>query len=154
MPPKQIIGVLGALGLALAGCGSSGGAATPHFAARADAICARADAQIEALRRSGASLPAIATTTAAEVPIVQAEVTQLAALTAPHAERTQFAQTLSTGREEISLIGKLIAAIHAGDRARIAALAVQGNAIELRATATATALGLSDCTQQAEPGGD
>jgi hypothetical protein len=31
---------------------------------------------------------------------------------------------------------------------------VQGNAIELRATATATALGLSDCTQQAEPGGD
>jgi hypothetical protein len=151
--PKRIIGVLGALGLVLAGCGSSGGATTPHFAARADAICARADAQLEALPRSGATLRAIAASTSAEVPIVQAEVTQLAALTAPHAERTQFARTIATAREEIGLIGKLIAAVHAGDRARIAALALRGNTVELQATASAAALGLTDCTQQAQPGG-
>lgn len=153
MVRRQTIAVLGTLGLAVAGCGSSGGAATPDFAARADAICARADAQIEALPKPGASLAAIATSTSAEVPIVQAEVTQLAALTAPSAKRAQFAQALATAHQEIELIGKLIGAVHADDRARIASLALEGNAIDLRARASATALGLTDCTQQAQPSG-
>ncbi len=152
LSPARVLSVASAVSLALvlAGCGGSG--TTPQFAARANAICGQADTEIEALPAAHSrSLHALATEARSEVPIVRSEVARLAALTAPSSEREEFTTALALERSEIGLIGKLIIAVDARDRARIARLAEQGDRIDARAKTATTELGLSECSIDAQP---
>jgi hypothetical protein len=152
MPRTAIpVAALAALALLLAGCGSS--APTPHFAAIADTICANADGEIGALPAARGSLRSLARAARRELPIVRVELTQLAALTAPAGEKTQFASALSSTRVEVALVAKLIAAVRAHEPSRIATLALHASAVDSRAKTAMTSLGLTACAREAAPRG-
>jgi putative Ca2+/H+ antiporter (TMEM165/GDT1 family) len=74
-------------------------------------------------------------------------------LKAPSSERARFAQALSASRRANKLIGQLIIAVRAGDRARIAALALAANTSDIQTRTAASALGLTACAKAVEPRG-
>jgi hypothetical protein len=159
MARNVTMAIVGAAVLALAGCGSSqgggtgGGGGTPDFLATAKAICASANAEIASLPRPGPSLASQAQEASIELPIIHTELTELAVLKAPSSERARFAQALSASRRATKLIGELIIAVRAGDRARIAALALAANTSDIQTRTAASALGLTACAKAVEPSG-
>jgi hypothetical protein len=136
--------------IALTACGGSAHT-TPHFVAVANGICANTTQQLDSLARPGASLGALATSAASEVPIVSAEVTQLAGLTPPSAERGAFATALSASRRQIAVIKLLIGAVRAGNHDRIVSLALEDRRVDAAAKTATADLGLTKCAQNAQP---
>jgi hypothetical protein len=150
--PTLSCAALLAASIGLSACGASAHT-TPHFVAVANAICIDATQQLDALAKPSTSLTALATSAAAEVPIVSAEVNQLATLTPPPAERPEFAAALSATRRQIAVIKLLIGAVRADNRARIISLALQARTVDAAAKAATTRLGLTKCAQSAQPAG-
>ena len=145
-------GLFGSLALALTSCGSSA-EPTRHFAAIADTICTNADGAIAALPVEGASLPSLARTAARELPIVRAELSQLAVLTAPTSKADAFARALASTRRETALVAQLLAALRAGQASRVATLALEGRVVDTQAKTAMTTLGLDACAREATPRG-
>ncbi|HUB76130.1 MAG TPA: hypothetical protein VL977_03690 [Solirubrobacteraceae bacterium] len=146
-----------AAALALAGCGAGHGPTpdahpTRQFAAIASSICANADANIEALHATGGSLAALARATAREVPIIDGELTQLAALTPPARERAPYRAALALSHHALGLVARLVAAVRAGDRAQAGVLALRARAADAAAKTAMAGLGLAACAREALPG--
>jgi hypothetical protein len=151
-PPTAMLRRLAliAVPIALTACGTSAHT-TPHFLAVANAICADTTQQLDSLAKPGPSLGALATAAATEVPIVSAEVTQLASLTPPSAERAAFAKALSASRRQITVIRALIGAVRAGNHDRIVSLALEDRRVDADAKTATADLGLTKCAQNAQP---
>lgn len=137
--------VVAAALLALTGCGESGtNGAT--FVSQANRICAEANRRI-------ASLPAINTiadllkTGPREISAANSAITKLGALTPPSATRGKVRQLISGLTEETALIGEVVAAARAGNVTQAQALAAQASARNASDRATATSLGLTECTK-------
>jgi hypothetical protein len=142
---------LSTVALGVAACGGSTATTTPHFLVLANSVCALADRRIDALPTPGRSLRSYATLAAREIPVVKAEVAQLALLTAPPSERSTYAIALSRTRHQVALIGLLVAAVRSDDRSRVASLALELNAVDVQAKAATIALGLKACTREVAP---
>jgi hypothetical protein len=143
---------LATLALALTACGGSSATTQAEFVKQANAICARANAKINAFPAAQSSLSSLAALAAKEVPIVATEVDQLASLTPPSAKQAAFATALSDTRHEINEIRLLIAAVHAENRPRVVALARQDSKIDAQAQTATAALGLTTCARNGQPG--
>ena len=83
--------------LLLAGCGSSSSSSSSSssFAAQANSICAAAGAQINALPAPGNSLASVAASIDSQIPLEQAELTKLKALTPPSAQAADWQTALN-----------------------------------------------------------
>jgi hypothetical protein len=130
----------------LSACGGSAHT-TPHFVAVANAICLNTAQELDSSEGRGTSLGALASSAAAEVPIVSGEVSQLAALTPPAGERAMFATALSATRRQIAVIKLLIGAVRAGNHDRIVSLALQDRTIDAAAKTATADLGLTACAR-------
>jgi hypothetical protein len=135
--------------LALTGCGgSSTNANGATFVSRANGICAEANHKI-------ASLPAINTiadllkTGPQEISAANSAVAKLRALTPPSAKQGKLRQLISGLTEETALIGEVVAAVRAGNVTQAQSLAAQASARNASDHATATSLGLTECTKSA-----
>jgi hypothetical protein len=144
-------GAITALAVVLAGCG--GASATPHFQTAADTICANANRLIEALPPVAGTLGSEAAGAQAELPIVSVEYNQLARLTAPGSEATQFAQALAADKQEVALLPKLVLAVRAFNTTQVGNLAVRGETLVAQATSSMGAIGLVECAREVEPRG-
>lgn len=140
------------LAVALSGCGSTM-KVTPDFSAIANTICTGADAEIVALPAEHRSLASLARAARQELPIVRYELTQLSELTAPVDKATEFASALASTRLEVELVTRLIAALHAQNAARIAAVALAAEEADRQAKTTMTSLGLGACAREVVPRG-
>jgi hypothetical protein len=149
-PRRIALGALLALSLALTACGGSSGSTQAAFVKQANAICARANKKIDAFPAAQSSLASLAALATKQVPIVAAEVNQLASLTPPSAKRAEFATALSDTRHEINEIRLLIAAVHAENRAQVVALARQDRTIDAQAQTATAALGLTSCARNGQ----
>lgn len=132
-----------AVALVVAGCGSS--RATSKFVAQANAICTKADKQIEAIAPPEAAISAYVAAAREEVPIVQAEISRLATLKPPSGERVPFAQAIADARDDVSLAGELISALKDGDEAKLGAILERSKQIDANTRTETALLGVKDC---------
>jgi hypothetical protein len=135
--------------LALTGCGGSGTNANgATFVSQANRICAEANRKI-------ASLPAINSiadllrTGPRELSAANSAVAKLRVLTPPSADKGKVRQLISGLTEETALIGEVVAAARAGNVTQAQLLAAQASARNASDHATATSLGLTECTKSA-----
>jgi hypothetical protein len=135
--------------LALSGCGgSSTNANGARFVSQANRVCAEANSKI-------ASLPAINSiaellkTGPRELSAANSAVAKLRALTPPSASKGKVRQLISGLTEETALIGEVVSATRAGNVTQAQSLAAQASARNASDHATATSLGLTECTTSA-----
>jgi hypothetical protein len=152
--PKLLSAMLAAG--ALAGCGGSSSTSTSadsgaNFVAQANQICA-------AVNRKIAALPAINTPAEVikslpqEVAVITAAVGQLKALTPP-ADHKAIADQLTSGLgQEGALLQQIVAALKAGDAAKLKSLATRETSLNTTDGARAKSLGLTECTKNVEAG--
>jgi hypothetical protein len=140
----------------IAGCGGGGHAhshstttAANSFAARADAVCQTANAQIRQLA-APASTPAGVTRYAGELlPIARTMTTKLGAIDPPGASKAEYARFLAVLRSDVAELRR----VHAGSLTA-QQLAAAARAIDARGGAQdAQQLGLSACQQTPKPKG-
>jgi hypothetical protein len=140
----------------LAGCGGSNSTSTStnsgaNFVARANQICATVNSKI-------AAMPAITTPAEVikslpqEVAVITGAVAQLKALTPPADHKTTAEQLISGLGQEGTLLQQIIAALKAGDAAKLKTLANQETALNKTDGARAKSLGLTECTKNIEAG--
>jgi hypothetical protein len=139
---RNCLVILPLLAIAVASCGGS--SATPNFAGAANAICARADGQIEALVPSTNTPKAEARLLRKAFAIAQVEYDRLSRLTAPGLQ--EQTHLLALGREESAALnhGEVSAAYKLLDRSNRYAAA---NDLAM------SALGLKACAANPQPRG-
>jgi hypothetical protein len=149
-PPRRIAaaGLIAICALTLAACGSSKSLAT-----QANAICAAANKQVRALPKSPNTLQGLASSAQRELPIGQAEIAKLAALTAPAGERARFGGAISDLREEAHAVREVIADVHAGKTHAITVIGAQLAPVERDLDTKAAALDIGQCTKNVSPQG-
>jgi hypothetical protein len=140
----------------VAACGGSNSTSTStdsgaHFVARANQICATVNSKI-------AAMPAINTPAEVikllpqEVAVITGAVAQLKALTPPADHKTTAEHLISGLGQEGTLLQQIIAALKAGDAAKLKTLANQETSLNKTDSARAKTLGLTECTKNVEAG--
>ncbi len=141
--------------LVLAGCGgsSSSSSSSSNFTSEANAICAQFGAQINALPAPSNTGASAAASLDAQIPIEQAEIAKLKALTPPSSQASDWQTALSNLEQTIALSPQLSAAAKAGDAAQVQALVAKAKPLTDEATSVANKLGLTKCAANYQPGG-
>ncbi len=140
--------------LVLAGCGgSSSSSSSSNFTSEANAICAQFGAQINALPAPSNTGAAAAASLDSQIPIEQAELAKLKALTPPSAQAADWRTAISNLEQTIALSPQLSAAAKAGDAAQVQALVAKAKPLTDQATSIANKLGLTKCAANYQPGG-
>jgi hypothetical protein len=152
--PKLLVPMLTAA--ILAGCGGSTSSTTSAdtgaaFIAKANQVCATVNQKIAAMPALNTAAEIIKSEPQ-EVALITSAVAQLKALSPP-ADKKATADALISGLgQEGSLLGQLIAALKAGDAAKVKTLANQETTLNQADGARAKTLGLTECTKNVEPG--
>lgn len=149
MLPRAAISVLAVL--LLAACGGSSSSSEHRFVARANAICAKAQARAKRLKAPGASA-AGDRRFIEQVSVLLAQVSEeLASVKAPASKRAAYRRFVTGTRREVTHLKQYAAALGTNDRNRAgkALAAIEANTLN----AQAAALGLSTCARAVEPTG-
>jgi hypothetical protein len=147
----RICAATAALGLLLVGCGAAKG--TPDFVAKANAICAGANRQVEALPTQADTLRGLVASVSAEVPLAQAELTKLKALTAPSGKEAIFAKVLTNLGAELAAVQQIIKDARHSRTSAIAAIGQRMAPVANELDSEAIALGVTQCTKNVSPEG-
>jgi len=164
------IGVLAgvaAMAIAIAGCGgdddttdtgatgasgASGTALTQEeFVSQANAICADANSQVEALQAPGNDIQSAGDYASQVVDISAPLIEQMAALVPPADLQAQFDDYVQSVRDQSDLAQQLADAADAGDTQQAQSIAQQLQAADN--DPQAKALGLTECAKDAHPQG-
>lgn len=140
------------LALALGGCG--GPSVVPAFTARATAICRATDGKLGSLAApqagstgSGSGSAALAKLVGEEIPIDEAEVRRLAALSAPSGLRVAFADAVAEAGSDVKLLVKVEAALRGHSQTALSAVTSQSGAASAIAVAGMKRLHLPVCAR-------
>jgi hypothetical protein len=139
-----------ALCLLAAGCMSSGGTSSEprltkaEYLKQADAICAKYDAELEALPQPD-TLEALARMAETAKPIAANGVQQLRALQPPEELADEVDAWLDRNDANVDAIERLHDAAAAGDETGVQKVAAEAADNEQQADLMAAALGLTDC---------
>jgi hypothetical protein len=140
---RRIACAVTAAALLLAACGRS--SAGSEFVARANRICARADAKLDALPAVKPTIRSYDRAQRAEVAIVNAEIAALSALKAPRGRRVPFRRVIANARADVGLSELLLDALHNGQPAKLRALVGAARALDERTEAVTARLRVSQC---------
>jgi hypothetical protein len=116
---------------------------TPHFAAKASAICTTTDKQVEALPTPAHTLQSLEKSAGAELLLIRGEVSKLEQLTPPPSKRAIFLAALSLMNEETAIDQRAIFA--AGNKAESAKLATKARSIGAALDTFLVRLGIAPC---------
>ena len=136
-----------AAALLLTACGRS--SAGSEFVARANRICARADAELDALPALKPTVRSYDRAQRAEVAIVNVEIAALAALKPPRGRRVPFRRVIANARADVGLSELLLEALHSGQHAKLRALVVAARRLDERTEAVTARLRISQCGRTA-----
>jgi hypothetical protein len=168
-----IAGCVAVGSLALAGCGggddttsagttgASGVAGTEplskeEFVSQANAICADASQQIEALEappENAQSLTEVVPFFTQGLAIARETAAELEALTPPAELQDERDQLVADAKKELALAAKQLAGLKANDAAQFEALKGQVDAIEKKDDRIASSIGLTECAKDVKPQG-
>ena len=132
-----------AAALLLTACGRS--SAGSEFVARANRICARADAELDALPSVKLTIGSYDRAQRAEVAIVNVEIAALSALKPPRGRRAAFRRVIANARADVGLSELLLEALHNGQHAKLRALVGAARALDERTEAVTARLRVSQC---------
>lgn len=141
--PLLLAAAAGATTVALAACGG-GGASREEFLAKADAICAQADAEIAALGRPTTVDGAVETIDRLRE-ISERQLADLRALEAPGADREKLDEMFALADEQLSLSTDYRDAIAQQDRDLIRELADRANRLRAEGQQAARDYGFRVC---------
>jgi hypothetical protein len=148
---SRLIMIISVLAVALVACGGS--SVTPHFFATADAICANANRQIEALAPPTKAPGSIAAVLRRGFAYARAEYQRLSSLTAPSGRERLFVTGLQASAHLLHLGGGEIAAFARGDVKAADKLLGAGDRYSGEADASMSLLGLGACAANPQPTG-
>jgi hypothetical protein len=155
--------MLGLVGLVVSGCGSSSKSVhsspatatttttaassrpSSSFIARADVICARANAQIIALDARGSSTAEVERVIPRTIAIERRGVDRLATLKPPAALASAWRSMLADRRELANMLGTLLDAARRNDGGSLARLAASKKRVHTNLSKTAADNGFKDC---------
>ncbi|MEZ5100389.1 MAG: hypothetical protein R3C15_11440 [Thermoleophilia bacterium] len=141
--PLLLAAAAGATSVALAACGG-GGASREEFLAKADAICAQADAEIAAVRQPTTVEGAVEAIDRLRE-ISERQLADLRALEPPAAEREKLDELFALADEQLALAIDYRDAIAQQDRDLIRELADRANRLRAEAQEGARAYGFRVC---------
>lgn len=132
-----------------AGCGGGGGGGgdrltSEEFVQQADAICEKANQQLDALGEPQ-SVEELATMAAEALSISEQSVDALRELNPPEEFQAQFDRALDLLQQQNELGQDLVAAAEDGNQTQIEAIVADGEPLDTEADAIADELGLTDC---------
>jgi hypothetical protein len=144
------LAALAALALA-AGCGGGGGGdgdplTTEEFLQQADAICAEANQQLDALGEPQ-TIQELATMAPEALSISEQSLDSLSELNPPEDLQAQYDRALELLGQQNALAQELVTAAEAGDQAQIQAIASEAEPLDTEADGIAAELGLTECGQ-------
>jgi hypothetical protein len=148
---RNCLVILPLLAIAVASCGGS--SATPNFAGAANAICARADGQIEALVPSTNTPKAEARLLRKAFAIAQVEYDRLSRLTAPGKQESLFVSGLQEQTHLLALGRGESAALNHGEVSAAYKLLDRSNRYAAANDLAMSALGLKACAANPQPRG-
>jgi hypothetical protein len=168
-----IAGCIAAGSLAVAGCGGgddttttgAGGASgasgsaplsKEEFISQANAICADANGQIQALEappQNAQSVTEVVPFLEQGFAIASDSATRLEALTPPSELQSERDKLVADTNKQKALTEKLIAAAKADDASQFQALSQQIDAIDKRDDAIARSIGVTECAKNVDPQG-
>ena len=144
---------LSASAVALAACGGGATQATPHFAASANAICAKTNSEIEALAPPSQSARSEAAVLRKGFAYARIEYDKLVRLTAPAKKETLFVTGLQAAHRLLTLGHGEIADFAKGDVAAASKLLDAGDRYSGETDASMSLLGLGACAADPQPVG-
>jgi hypothetical protein len=131
--------------VALAGCGGGGDRLTKEeLASRADAICGKYEAKLDALAEPQ-SIEEVASLAEKAKPIVADGVDELEQLEPPEELEDDYDRWIELNRDSLEAIDDLKQAAADGDEARVQQVVQDANAQEKEADALARQIGLDEC---------
>lgn len=137
---------LAAVTVAVSACGGDGGErlSEADWIAQADAVCAEAQAELDALPEP--TTPAELTELAEEaVTIAEEQLSRLRELRPPEAAEDDYTEMLDLTARQIELTGEIAEAAAARDQARVEELIEQGEEVDDEADALAAEYGFQVC---------
>jgi hypothetical protein len=144
------LAALAAVALA-AGCGGGGDGGeggdrltTEEFLQQADAICAEANQQLDALGEPQ-SVEELATMAPQALSISEQTLDSLRELSPPEELEAQFDRALELLGQQNALAQELVTAAEAGDQAQLESIVAQAEPLDTEADAIADELGLEEC---------
>lgn len=141
--PAILVAAAGATSVALAACGG-GGVSREEFLARADAICAQADAEIAALGQPTTVDGAVETIDRLRE-ISERQLAELRALETPDADREKLDEMFALADEQLALSTDYRDAIAQQDRDRIRELADRADRLRAEGQQAARDYGFRVC---------
>jgi hypothetical protein len=132
-----------AAALLLTACGRS--SAGSEFVARANRICARADAELDALPALKPTIRSYDRAQRAEVAIVNTEIAALVGLKPPRGRRAAFRGVIADARADVGLSELLLEALDNGQHAKLRALVGAARALDERTEAVTARLRIGQC---------
>ncbi len=149
--PLRRLVILPLIAVVPAACGGS--SATPHFTARAAAICARADRQIEALPPASGGARAQAALLRKAFAIAQLEYARLDRLTAPGGHEALFSSALGEQARLLRIGQREVAALERGELGAAYRLLDESDRYAGTYDLAMEALGLRQCAASPQPRG-
>jgi hypothetical protein len=140
------LAVVALLVAALTACGGGGRLSRDDYVKRADAICAKYNRRIRALRQPR-TVAGISAFTAKAIPIARRGDDELRTLEPPKGDEATARQWLAANDAVVEAIERLGAAARRGDRAGVRKALREGNRANERAKALARRLGLRVCAR-------
>ncbi len=156
-PPAVRLRLLAAAGLAaaastLAACGGSSGPSKTAFLAKANSICAEANAAEQKLPKPTANTStAVGEYIGAVAAVGNAELKELRALPEPSGDKAAIASVLATGQNQIDVATKLGSQFVAGDKTGSKATYDQLNALTAPVNKAFDSYGLKTCGSGSVP---
>jgi hypothetical protein len=168
-----MVGCIAVGSLAIAGCGggddtsttgasgaSGAGGGTPlteeEFVSQANALCAEANQQVEALEpvpENAQSLSEAVPLLTQGVALARESSAKLNALVPPAELQDERDQLVANGKKELALAEKEVAAAKANDTAQFEAIRQQLDALSKEDDQIAKSIGLTECAKHVEPQG-
>jgi hypothetical protein len=133
--------------LAVTACGSGGDSARlskPEFQSQANAICAKYQKQLNALK-TPTSIDEIPDLVDQALAILNKEIDEISKLNPPEELQSQFDQMLAESDKTKAAADDLSAAAKSGDQAAVQKALEEGNAASTKADQIAGQLGLDSC---------
>lgn len=132
--------------VALAACGGDGGErlSESEWIARADAVCAEAQGEIDALPEP-TNAAELAEQARQAVGIAERQLARLRGLRPPEAAEADYEAMLDLTERQIEITGEIAAAAAARDQAAVEELVAEGEAVDDQADELAAGYGFDSC---------